>query len=71
MSLSLYDVTIPTFLHSLRSLKAILEKGRGAAPRHASSIPTSSFPRLYPDMLPFARQIQIAERRRRGARLRA
>lgn len=67
MSLSLYDASIPTFLHSLRNLKAILEKG--AAHAEARKFDPNVFVsmRLYPDMLPLSRQIQIASDAAKGA----
>lgn len=60
MSLSLYDVSIPTFLHSLRSLKVILEKGVAHAEARKFDPNVFASMRLYPDMLPLSRQIQIA-----------
>lgn len=67
MSLSLYDASIPTFVHSLRALKAILEKAvaHAEARKFDPNIFVSS--RLYPDMLPFSRQIQIASDAAKGA----
>jgi hypothetical protein len=67
MSLSLYDASIPTFLHTLRSLKAILEKAvaHAEARKFDPNVFVSS--RLYPDMLPFSRQIQIASDAAKGA----
>lgn len=67
MSLSLYDASIPTFVHSLRALKAILEKAvaHAEARKFDPNVFVSS--RLYPDMLPFNRQIQIASDAAKGA----
>ena len=67
MSLSLYDASIPTFLHTLRSLKAILDKAvaHAEARKFDPNVFVSS--RLYPDMLPFNRQIQIASDAAKGA----
>ncbi|HEY5759085.1 MAG TPA: DUF1993 domain-containing protein, partial [Steroidobacter sp.] len=67
MSLSLYDASIPTFLHTLRALKAILEKAvaHAEARKFDPNVFVSS--RLYPDMLPFSRQIQIASDAAKGA----
>ena len=67
MSLSLYDVSIPTFLHSLRSLKAILEKAVAHAEARKFDPNVFASMRLYPDMLPLARQIQIASDAAKGA----
>jgi hypothetical protein len=56
----MYDASVPTLLHTLESLKAIMQK----AVKHAE---TKKFDpnvlvgvRLAPDMLPFSKQIQIA-----------
>lgn len=67
MSLSLYDVSIPTFLHSLRSLKTILEKAVAHAEARKFDPNVLASMRLYPDMLPLARQIQIASDAAKGA----
>lgn len=67
MSLSLYDVSIPTFLHSLRSLKTILEKAVAHAEARKFDPNVFVAMRLYPDMLPFNRQIQIASDAAKGA----
>lgn len=67
MSLSLYDVSIPTFLHSLRSLKTILEKAVAHAEARKFDPNVFASMRLYPDMLPLARQIQIASDAAKGA----
>ncbi|MFC4309715.1 DUF1993 family protein [Steroidobacter flavus] len=67
MSLSLYDASIPTFLHSLRALKAILEKAVAHAEARKFDPNVFVSMRLYPDMLPFARQIQIASDSAKGA----
>jgi hypothetical protein len=60
MSLSFYDVSIPTYLHTLRNLAAILEKSEAHA--KASGIDPAGWleVKLAPDMLPFTRQIQMA-----------
>jgi hypothetical protein len=67
MKMSMYEASIPMFLHTLRSLRAILEKG--AAHAEAKKIDplvlTSS--RLFPDMLPLTRQVQIASDAAKGA----
>ncbi|GFE78846.1 hypothetical protein GCM10011487_08460 [Steroidobacter agaridevorans] len=67
MSLSLYDVSIPTFLHSLRSLKTILDKAVAHAEARKFDPNVFASMRLYPDMLPLARQIQIASDAAKGA----
>lgn len=67
MSLSLYDASIPTFLHSLRSLKTILEKSVAHAEARKFDPNVFVSMRLYPDMLPLSKQIQIASDASKGA----
>lgn len=67
MTVSMYDLSVPTFVHTLRTLKVILQKGAAYAETKkidASVLPAS---RLYPDMLPLARQVQIASDAAKGA----
>lgn len=67
MSLSMYQASVPVFVRALENLSAILHKG--AAHAQARKIDPGVFVngRLYPDMLPLARQIQIATDHARGA----
>jgi hypothetical protein len=60
MSLSMYHASIPTLVHMLRNLDAILAKA--AAHAEAKKIDPSVLvnSRLAPDMFPLARQVQIA-----------
>ena len=60
MSLSMYSSSIPVFLHYLKSLSALLKKGAefAADKKVDEKVLTSS--RLYPDMFPLSRQVQIA-----------
>jgi hypothetical protein len=67
MSLSLYDACIPTFLHSLRALKAILEKALAHAEARKFDPNVLVTMRLYPDMFPLSRQVQIASDAAKGA----
>lgn len=66
MSLSLYEVSIPTFLHTLRNLKAILEKAVAHAEARKFDPNVFASMRLYPDMLPLNRQVQIASDAAKG-----
>lgn len=68
MTISMYEASVPSLLRTLNNLVAILEKG--AAHAEAKKIdPTVLLnSRLYPDMFPLARQVQIAsDIARRGA----
>lgn len=67
MSLSLYEVSIPTFLHTLHSLKSILEKAVAHAEARKFDPNVFVSMRLYPDMLPLNRQVQIASDAAKGA----
>ncbi|HEX7638401.1 MAG TPA: DUF1993 domain-containing protein [Burkholderiaceae bacterium] len=67
MSLSMYAVTIPPMRLMLKNLSAIISK----AEQHceARKIDPSAFlsARLFPDMFPFTRQVQIASDTAKGA----
>ena len=60
MTISLYQASVPVFQKSLTALKGVLAKG--AAHAEAKKIEESVFlgARLYPDMFPLTRQVQIA-----------
>lgn len=60
MSMSMYEASVPTFLHTLRSLKAILEKGLAHAEAKKFDQAVLASSRLAPDMFPLTRQVQIA-----------
>jgi uncharacterized protein len=66
MPLSMFDSSVPIFVKTLSSLKAILEKG--AAHAQAKKIDESAFleARLYPDMYSLTHQVQIATDMARG-----
>jgi uncharacterized protein len=67
MKISMYEASIPTFLHSLRSLKALLEKGVAHAEARKFDPNLLATTRLAVDMLPLSRQIQIASDAAKGA----
>jgi uncharacterized protein len=60
MTISMYQATVPVITRSLANLAAILEKG--AAHAEAKKIDPAVLvgSRLYPDMFPLAKQVQIA-----------
>jgi hypothetical protein len=60
MSKALYQATIPVFEQLLMSLSAIVDKAIAHATAHKIDPVVLVSARLYPDMLPFARQTQIA-----------
>ncbi|MEO9127370.1 MAG: DUF1993 domain-containing protein [Microcoleus sp.] len=68
MTISMYEASVPSLIRSLNNLAVILEKG--AAHAEAKKIEASVLiaSRLYPDMLPLSKQVQIAsDIARRGA----
>lgn len=60
MPISMYQASIPLLVRSLTNLRAILDKGLAHA--EARKIDPAVFinARLFPDMLPLLRQVQIA-----------
>jgi hypothetical protein len=60
MPLSMYQASVPAYTQMLKSLSAVLKKGEAHC--EAKKIDPSVFvtARLYPDMAPLSRQIQIA-----------
>jgi uncharacterized protein len=60
MIMSMYEASVPTFLHTLKSLKVILEKGLAHAEAKKFDPNVLAVSRLFPDMLPLTRQVQIA-----------
>lgn len=66
MKLSMYQASVPVFTRTLGHLAAILEKG--AAHAEARKIDPSVLinARLFPDMFPLARQVQIATDNAKG-----
>ncbi len=60
MTISMYQTLIPTAIHNLQNLSAILKKAETHA--EAKKIDQTVFinARLFPDMFPLVRQVQIA-----------
>ena len=60
MSISMYQVSVPRFVHMLRNLAAILDKAQAYA--EAKKLDPAVLPgaRLFPDMLPLTAQVRIA-----------
>ena len=67
MSLSMYTATVTSYRSMLKNLSAILAKAEAHC--EAKKIDPSAFlaSRLYPDMLPFTAQVQIASDNVKGA----
>ena len=60
MSLSLYTASVPAFNHMLGALRKVLLKGEAHAETLKIDPAVLLQMRLYPDMFPLVRQVQIA-----------
>ncbi|MET0984741.1 MAG: DUF1993 family protein, partial [Steroidobacteraceae bacterium] len=60
MSFDLYQASIPVFVRALTNLRAILGKGQAYADERKIDPQALLGARLFPDMLPLVKQIQIA-----------
>ncbi len=60
MTISMYQASVPSLIRSLNNLAALLQKGatHAEAKNFDQSVLVNS--RLYPDMLPLSKQVQIA-----------
>ena len=67
MRISMYQASAPRFVNSLRNLSAILDKAQAHAEARKIDATTLTGSRLFPDMLPMARQVQIACDTAKGA----
>src|ERR1700675_2206262 len=67
MSISMYDVSIPVITRGLNNLSGLLDKAaaHAAAKKFDSVVLTQA--RLFPDMYPLTRQVQIACDTAKGA----
>jgi hypothetical protein len=60
MAISMYQASVPVFIRSLNNLGAILEKSATQAQERKIDEAVLLESRLYPDMFPLSRQVQIA-----------
>ncbi|MDB5978855.1 MAG: hypothetical protein JWR07_5615 [Nevskia sp.] len=60
MNISMYQASVPVFIRYLGNLRAILEKAASHAEAKKIDPATLVGSRLYPDMAPLSRQIQLA-----------
>ncbi len=67
MSISMYQASIPPVLRTLTNLRAILQRAAAHAEARKIDPPVLINARLYPDMFPLSRQIQIATDNAKGA----
>ena len=67
MKLSMYQASVPVFASMLNNLAGILEKAEKHAEARKIDPAVLISSRLYPDMLPLSKQIQIATDHAKGA----
>ncbi len=67
MALSLYDVSIPVLVRGLTNLSVIIDKAAAHAEAKKIDPVVLAQARLFPDMFPLARQVQIACDTAKGA----
>lgn len=67
MSISMYDFSIPVLTRGLMNLSAILDKAAAHAAAKKFDSATLAQARLFPDMYPLVRQVQIACDTAKGA----
>jgi hypothetical protein len=56
----MFDYSIPVLVHGLKSLSAVIAKAEAHCEARKITPDALTTYRLFPDMLPFARQVQIA-----------
>ena len=66
MTLSMYQASVPVFARMLANLNAVLQKAAAHAQARKIDEAVLIGARLYPDMLPLSRQVQIASDFARG-----
>lgn len=67
MTLSMYQASVPVFVQMLSSLSGVLKKAATHAETKKIDPTVLMGARLYPDMFPLARQVQIATDHAKGA----
>ena len=60
MSITMYQASVPVFIRYLGNLRAILQKAAAHAETRQIDPAVLANSRLYPDMLPLTRQVQLA-----------
>jgi hypothetical protein len=66
MSLSIHDAAVPLAIRAMRSLSGVIEKGRAHAEAEKWDPAVLLATRLYPDMFPLSRQIQVVSDQCKG-----
>lgn len=67
MSISMYQASVPVFVRMLTNLRAVLQKGEAHAQAKNFDPNVLLITRLFPDMFPLTRQVQIATDMAKGA----
>src|SRR5271167_3383906 len=67
MSINIYDVSLPVLIRGLTNLATVIEKAADHAVAKKIDPVVLAQARLYPDMLPLTRQVQIACDTSKGA----
>jgi hypothetical protein len=67
MTISMYQASAPRFANMLKNLSAILEKAQAHAEAKKIDPVVLLESRLYPDMFPLVRQVQIVSDNAKGA----
>jgi hypothetical protein len=67
MAQSIHDAAIPTLLHALGNLSAILDKGSAHCEKEKIEPGVLLSARLYPDMFALTRQVQVVSDTAKGA----
>jgi hypothetical protein len=67
MTISMYQASAPRFVNTLRNLSAILDKAQAHAEAKKIDPAALTHFRLYPDMFPMKRQVQVACDTAKGA----
>src|ERR1700704_4407642 len=67
MSISMYQTSVPRFANMLKNLSAILDKAQAHAEAHKIEPAVLTNCRLFPNMFPMKRQVQIACDTAKGA----
>ena len=66
MSLSMFQASVPVFIRAMNNLKVVLDKGAAHAAANKIDPTVLLNSRLFPDMFPLVRQVQIASDNAKG-----
>ena len=66
MSLSMFQASVPVFIKAMNNLKVVLDKGAAHAAANKIDPTVLLNSRLFPDMFPLVRQVQIASDNAKG-----